>query len=104
MSRESAVRTRPQATFVLPLFESWWYYFALDLYHWTMVSSNDDFLVPDGVDLTTKCDTESLIINSSTIFPIGAVLSLVCYLYLLWMYFVVKAPLLKRHPTSKEYS
>lgn len=32
--------------------------------------------------------------------PIGAALSILCYLYLLWMYFVVKSPVLMRHPTA----
>ncbi len=68
------------------------------------INSHDDFLVPQSVDLSTKCNAESTIIYSSTIFPVGAILSLMCYMYLMWMYFIVKTPVLKRHPTSKSIS
>lgn len=63
--------------------------------------SNDDFLVPTNVDLMTSCDIDQAVLERGTVLRACACLSIACYLYLFWMYFVVKTPVLKRHPTSK---
>ena len=65
------------------------------------MGESDDFITPSNVDLNTKCDENSNILSHTIILPLGAALSLLCCLYLLWMYFVVKSPILIRHPTSK---
>ncbi len=62
---------------------------------------NDDFLVSNGADYDTKCNHDGQIWYDDIILPFGAALSSACYLYLMWMYFVLKTPVLKRHPTSK---
>jgi len=84
-------------------------------------AGSDDFLIPTNVDLSEKCTSLSKIEwvsiylyhiykkkyklyfcgQSTVILPTGAAISLTCYSYLLWMYFVVNSPVLKRHPTSK---
>jgi hypothetical protein len=65
------------------------------------VMTNDDFLVPGDVDLSTNCDIDQDAIHKGTILRAFACLSIAAYLYLFWMYFVVKTPVLKRHPTRK---
>jgi hypothetical protein len=62
---------------------------------------NDDFLYPRDVDYDTACDKNSDILSNNVVLPLGGSLSIICYIYLLWMYFVVKSPVLIRHPTSK---
>lgn len=65
---------------------------------------DDDFLLASDRDRDDPC---ALNIERGTAFkvvlPFFASLSLVCYAYLLWMYFYVKSPLFMRHPTSKFY-
>eukprot|EP01038_Epipyxis_sp_PR26KG_P016219 gene16219-22064_t len=46
------------------------------------------------------CTALSLLYYDKIILPIGGILSTICYIYLFWMYFVVKAPILMRHPTA----
>jgi hypothetical protein len=48
-----------------------------------------------------QCDTIQDIFGSSSILPVGAILSSLCYLYLFYFYFVKKHPVLMRHPSSK---
>ena len=50
---------------------------------------------------TSSCDTLRMISFDKIVLPIGAVLSTLSYLGIFYMYFVVKLPNLKRHPTSK---
>lgn len=64
-------------------------------------AQGDDFLVPSDVDLNDSCDSNTDILSNKIILPLGGCLSVLCYLYLLWMYYVVKSPVLMRHPTSK---
>lgn len=66
------------------------------------MGNNDDFLVPTNVDLTTECDIDLAVVHKGTILRSCAILSIAAYAYLFWMYFVVKTPVLKRHPTSKQ--
>jgi hypothetical protein len=62
---------------------------------------SDDFLIPSNVDNDQHCDRNSDVTLNNVLLPIGGALSLLCYAYLMWMYFVVKSPILMRHPTSK---
>jgi hypothetical protein len=62
---------------------------------------NDDFLVPSDVDLSQPCDFDEAVLEQGTALRTFALLSLACYAYLFWMYFIVRTPVLKRHPTSK---
>lgn len=63
--------------------------------------ANDDFLVPGDVDLSLSCDIDQAVLHKDTVLRLFACLSIASYLYLFWMYFVVRTPVLKRHPTSK---
>lgn len=62
---------------------------------------DDDFLVPRDVDLSLGCDIDRTVEHGGTVLRAFAVMSIASYLYLFWMYFVVKTPVLKRHPTRK---
>ena len=65
------------------------------------MGSDDDFLVPTNVDLDEKCgDIKHILLNQSLL-RILAILSIICNMYLMWMYFILKTPVLKRHPTCK---
>lgn len=61
---------------------------------------HDDIILPSQLDTSIQCDNMGDIVMSQYFLPIGAALSILCYLYLLWMYFVVKSPVLMRHPTG----
>jgi hypothetical protein len=65
------------------------------------MGANDDFLVPSDVDLSQPCDFDEAVLEQGTALRTFALLSLACYAYLFWMYFIVRTPVLKRHPTSK---
>lgn len=65
---------------------------------------NDDFLVPRDVDLSLECDIDRTVEHGGTVLRAFAVMSIASYLYLFWMYFVVKTPVLKRHPTRKKFT
>eukprot|EP01032_Pedospumella_encystans_P027541 gene27541-31128_t len=60
---------------------------------------DDDFLVPRDVDLSLGCDIDRTVEHGGTVLRAFAVMSIASYLYLFWMYFVVKTPLPQRHPT-----
>lgn len=47
-----------------------------------------------------NCHSYESINEASIVLPIGAAISCLAYAYLLWMYFVVKAPIFNRHPTA----
>ncbi len=63
---------------------------------------NDDFFLPNNVDYSEPCADDSNIVDGNIILPFGASLSVLCYLYLMWMYFVQQSPIFRRHPTSKK--
>jgi hypothetical protein len=63
--------------------------------------TNDDFFHPSHVDKSEPCADDNNIINGSVALPLLAALSIACYSYLMWMYFVLQSPIFKRHPTSK---
>ena len=67
------------------------------------MGANDDFLVPSDkyIDLTQPCDIDHAVLHTENVLVTFACLSIASYLYLFWMYFVVKTPVLKRHPTRK---
>lgn len=67
------------------------------------MSDHDDFLVPQDADLSIKCSGLEIIILSKQILVIFAGLSVLCCLYLLWMYFVRRTPILRRHPTGERF-
>lgn len=69
--------------------------------HLTAMPRNDDFFYPSETDYTEPCADDSSIVYGNIVLPFGAGLSVVCYLYLMWMYFVLQSPIFKRHPTSK---
>lgn len=49
----------------------------------------------------TACESLEDVVHGQIILPLGASLSILCYLFLFYLYFVVDVPALKRHPTSK---
>lgn len=51
-------------------------------------------------DQSTNCPTESTIYYSQIVLPIGGSVSVLCYLYLFYMYYIINSPILKRHPTT----
>lgn len=55
------------------------------------------------IDYDTECNTMSSIAADEVLLPIGGIISLCCYFYLLHMYFFVDSSILHRHPTSKWY-
>lgn len=61
---------------------------------------HDDLLLPSDLDTDIQCDDMGDVVLGKYFLPIGAGLSILCYSYLLWMYFVVKSPVLMRHPTG----
>ena len=65
------------------------------------MAADDDFFSPRNTDTYEPCADDSNIAQGSVVLPIGAALSVLCYLYLMWMYFVLQSPIFKRHPTSK---
>ena len=65
-----------------------------------MADGHDDFYSDDDGSIS-KCNSTSKIWKSIYGTPTVAAISIVCYLYIFYMYFVVKSPVLKRHPTSK---
>jgi hypothetical protein len=64
------------------------------------VNNIDDVFIPNNADTSIQCDSQE-IYGKHVLLPMGGVVSLVCYFYLLWMYSVLNSPVLKRHPTSK---
>lgn len=65
-----------------------------------LASTNDDFLFPHDPDTTEKCVTIRSITDVPEGLTVTAGLSIVCYIYLFWMYFGLNSPVFKRHPTS----
>lgn len=65
------------------------------------LGSNDDFILPSDVDTTLKCIDLNDLKDSKFGLPFAASISLICYFYLFWMYFIINSPVFKRHPTSK---
>eukprot|EP01038_Epipyxis_sp_PR26KG_P004541 gene4541-6411_t len=63
-------------------------------------NQGDDFLAASYTNLSTPCSSESQIYYHTQLLTFFALLSTLCYMYLLWMFFVVKSPVLKRHPTT----
>jgi hypothetical protein len=53
-----------------------------------------------GATGNASCVVESDIYQDQFVLPIGGILSTLCYAYLFYLYFVLKLPTLKRHPTS----
>lgn len=65
------------------------------------LNRGDDFILPANQDTSQECELISDNHALSDFLPFCGALSIACYLYLFWMYFVLKSPILKRHPTSK---
>jgi hypothetical protein len=64
-----------------------------------VLNANDDFIKPSDPNTASEClEFEN---NYKVSLPICGALSIACYSYLFWMYFVIKSPVFKRHPTSK---
>jgi hypothetical protein len=70
----------------------------------TPLGGEDDFIVPENQETSISCSEMSDIANYQTLLPVTASLSIVCYIYLFWMYFGLNSPIFKRHPTSKIFS
>ena len=51
-------------------------------------------------DGTDKCEVFALILDDKSLPFAGGIVSALSYLYLFYMYFVVKTPIFKRHPTN----
>jgi hypothetical protein len=66
-----------------------------------MAQNGDDFFLPHDPDAYEPCADDSNIQQGEVVLPLGAALSLLCYVYLLWMYFGLQSPVFRRHPTSK---
>ena len=66
----------------------------------TSFGANDDFIVPKNQETSVSCSEMSDITYYQTLLPMTASLSIICYLYLFWMYFGLNSPIFKRHPTS----
>lgn len=62
---------------------------------------SDDFLLPTNHDNDQPCDYLSDVELYDSLLVFFAAMSLTSDLYLMWMYFVVRTPILRRHPTSK---
>ena len=67
------------------------------------MDSGSNFVGDDAFNavLGNSCRTEQEIILNKYLLPLGGILSVLCYIYLFYMYFVLNSPVLKRHPTSK---
>jgi hypothetical protein len=63
--------------------------------------SNDDFIVPHTQDTDMSCTEIDNLLYYDTALPVTACLSILCYIYLFWMYFGLNSPVFNRHPTSK---
>jgi len=65
-----------------------------------MANGEDDFITPSNPDLYEDCDKVADIYKGEIILPLFSSLSIACYLYVLWMYYALKSPVLRRHPTT----
>ena len=60
----------------------------------------NEFYNLGNVDYTKPCNNMSFIAADEIILPTGAIISILCYCYILHMYFFVNSTVLRRHPTS----
>ena len=70
--------------------------------YYEFLNGNDDGY-QNAINAATDypCRAEAQIINARVALPVGAIISVFCYLYIFFMYFAANSPILKRHPTSK---
>ena len=55
-------------------------------------------LLPKNIDYGEPCASMATLQYGGVILRIGGMTSCICYAYIFWMYFVLKSPLLHRHP------